>query len=63
MKHLLAHVAPALLVVKGVGTDTAAVLLAAAVNNPDRVRSEAAFAHLCGAAPIPPPPERRPASA
>jgi transposase len=53
LARLIAHVAPALLAVKGVGTDTAAGLLAAAVDNPDRVRSEAAFAHLCGAAPIP----------
>ncbi|MFE1829986.1 transposase, partial [Streptomyces yangpuensis] len=28
-------------------------LLASAGDNPDRLRSEAAFAHLCGAAPVP----------
>jgi transposase len=38
---------------KGVGTETAAVLLVAAGDNPQRLRSEAAFAHLCGVAPIP----------
>ena len=53
LTRLVARVAPALLAVKGVGTDTAAVLLAAAGDNPDRLRSEAAFAHLCGVAPIP----------
>jgi len=53
LARLLASVAPALLAVKGVGTDTAAVLLATAGDNPDRLRSEAAFAHLCGVAPIP----------
>lgn len=53
LTRLLAHVAPALLAIKGVGTDTAAVLLAAAGDNPERLRSEAAFAHLCGVAPIP----------
>jgi transposase len=53
LSHLVSHTAPALLAVKGVGTDTAAVLLAAAGDNPDRLRSEAAFAHLCGVAPIP----------
>jgi transposase len=53
LTRLLAHVAPALLAVKGVGTDTAAVLLATAGDYPDRVRSEAAFAHRCGAAPLP----------
>jgi transposase len=29
------------------------VLLVAAGDNPERLRSEAAFAHLCGVAPIP----------
>ena len=37
----------------GVGVDTAATLLVAAGDNPDRLRSEAAWAHLCGVAPIP----------
>jgi transposase len=45
--------APALAAVKGVGTDTAATLLVTAGDNPDRLRSEAAFAHLCGVAPLP----------
>ena len=33
--------------------DTAGQLLVTAGDNPQRLRSEAAFAHLCGAAPIP----------
>ena len=37
----------------GVGPDTAASLLLAAGDNPGRIRSEAAWARLCGAAPIP----------
>src|SRR5262249_2287375 len=37
----------------GVGPDTAAVLLIAAGDHPGRLRSEAAWAHLCAAAPIP----------
>jgi transposase len=45
--------APGLLSLFGVGTDTAAVLLIAAGDNPARLRSEAAWAHLCAAAPIP----------
>ena len=53
LDRLVARAAPALVAVKGVGTDTAAALLAAAGDNPDRLRSEAAFAHLCGVAPIP----------
>jgi transposase len=50
----LAHqAAPQLMAVKGVGADTAGALLAAAGDNPERLRSESAFAHLCGVAPIP----------
>jgi len=45
--------APALLDLHGVGADTAAILLAAAGDNPERIRSEAAWAHLCGVAPLP----------
>jgi transposase len=36
----------------GVGPDTAATLLIAAGDNPERLGSEASFAHLCGAAPV-----------
>jgi transposase len=36
----------------GVGYDVAAKLLVAAGDNPDRLRSEAAFANLCGVAPL-----------
>lgn len=35
------------------GSDTAAQLLITAGENPERLHSEAAFAHLCGVAPIP----------
>ena len=34
------------------GTDTSGALLVSAGDNPQRLRSEAAFAHLCGVAPI-----------
>jgi len=44
---------PGLLALYGVGTDTAALLLVAAGDHPERLRSEAARAHLCAAAPIP----------
>ena len=53
LDRLVAMAAPTLVAVKGVGTQTAAVLLVAAGDNPERLRSEAAFAHLCGVAPIP----------
>ncbi len=45
--------APTLLAIHGVGPDTAAILLIAAGDHPQRLRSEAAWAHLCAAAPIP----------
>ena len=35
------------------GYDVAGQLLVTAGDNPDRIRNEAAFAHLCGVAPIP----------
>ena len=37
----------------GVGVQTAGQLLVTVGDNPQRLRSEAAFGHLCGAAPIP----------
>jgi transposase len=36
----------------GIGVDGAAVLLAAVGDNPERIRSEAAFAAICGASPM-----------
>ena len=45
--------APGLIALHGVGPDTAALLLVAAGDHPERLRSEAAWAHLCAAAPIP----------
>jgi transposase len=50
---LVAARAPGLLALHGVGPDTAALLLIAAGDHPERLRSEAAWAHLCAAAPIP----------
>jgi transposase len=50
---LVAAWAPGLLSLHGVGPDTAALLLIAAGDHPGRLRSEAAWAHLCGVAPIP----------
>jgi transposase len=53
LDRLVTEAAPELVAVEGVGTDTAASLLIAAGDNPERLENEAAFAHLCGAAPIP----------
>ncbi|MFB6836186.1 IS110 family transposase [Streptomyces sp. NPDC056361] len=43
---------PQLLACYGVGPDTAATLLIAAGDNPERLRSEASFAALCGVSPV-----------
>jgi transposase len=53
LAELVEATAPSLLDVFGVGVDTAATLLTTVGDNPGRIVSEAAFAHLCGVAPIP----------
>ena len=45
--------APRTLALPGVGTEHAAQLLITAGGNPERLRSEASFAALCAASPIP----------
>jgi transposase len=50
---LATRACPALLAIGGVGTETAAQLLITCGDNPDRLRSQAAFAALCGVSPIP----------
>ncbi|SCF73660.1 IS110 family transposase [Streptomyces sp. Ncost-T10-10d] len=50
---LVTRAAPSLVALPGVGTETAGQLLITAGDNPDRLRSEASFAHLCAAAPVP----------
>ena len=53
LQALVSAAAPTLLALPGVVVDTAGQLLVTAGDNPQRLRSEAAFAHLCGVAPIP----------
>jgi transposase len=54
LERLVTQTAPALVATHGVGIDTAATLLVAVgQEDPRRLKSEAAFAHLCGVAPIP----------
>jgi transposase len=53
LDQLTTHAAAPLRDTFAVGPDTAATLLATAGDNPTRLRSEAAFAALCGASPIP----------
>jgi transposase len=53
MRQLLQAHYPQLLGLYGVGTIVAAQLVVTAGGNPQRIRSEAAFASLCGVAPLP----------
>jgi transposase len=53
LKTLTRAAAPRLLELVGVGFDIAAEMLVTAGDNSDRVLSEAAFAKMCGACPIP----------
>lgn len=50
---LIQSTAPTLLELHGVGVDTAASLLVTAGDNPDRLKNERSWAHLCGVTPIP----------
>lgn len=53
LKTLTAATAPRLIEAVGVGYDTAAQMLITAGDNTNRIKSEAAFAKMCGACPIP----------
>lgn len=52
LTELVNETAPALVTHVGVGVETASALLVAAGDNPERLRSERTFAHLCGVAPV-----------
>jgi transposase len=52
LDRLTRAAAPKLVALFGVGSDSAGALLVAAGDNPDRLRSNACFAMLCGASPI-----------
>ena len=52
LDRLTQSASPTLVAAFGVGPDTAATLLVTAGDNPQRLRSEAAFAALCGVSPI-----------
>ena len=53
LARLTAETAPALVAAFCIGTDIAATLLITAGDNPQRLKSESAFAALCGVNPIP----------
>ena len=50
--HAIRATAPQLLEISGIGPDTAAALLIAAGDNPERLATEASFAALCGVSPV-----------
>ena len=53
LRALVAQAAPRLLALPGVGVEVAGQVLTSAGDNADRLRSESAFAQLCGVAPVP----------
>jgi transposase len=53
LERLTGQVAPQLVTAFGIGPDTAAEVLIVAGDNPERIRTEAAWAKLCGVAPLP----------
>ena len=52
LERLVAEAAPELVLLPGVGTNHAATLLVLAGDNPERLKSEASFASLCGVSPV-----------
>lgn len=53
LASLVRHAAPSTVTLPGIGTDHAGQLLVTAGQNLERLHSEAAFARLCGVAPVP----------
>ena len=52
LDHLVAEVAPGLIVRPAIGTHHAATLLVLGGDNPERLDNEASFASLCGVSPV-----------
>jgi transposase len=52
LKRLVTQKAPALVCLPGIGVNHAATLLVLAGDNPERLKSEASFASLCGVSPV-----------
>ena len=53
LERLVRHQASALMAAPGIAVGTIAEMLIVLGDNPERIRSEAAFAKLCGVCPIP----------
>jgi transposase len=52
LERLVADAVPGLVSLPGIGTNHAATLLVLAGDNPERLKSEASFASLCGVSPV-----------
>ena len=52
LDRMVRQAAPELVSLAGIGTEHAAALLIVAGDNPERLRSEASFASLCGVSPV-----------
>jgi transposase len=52
LDRLVVETAPKLVSLPGIGTDHAATLLTVVGDNPERLKSEASFASLCGVSPV-----------
>ncbi len=52
LDRLVGETAPELVSLPGIGTDHAATLLIVVGDNPERLKSEASFASLCGVSPV-----------
>jgi transposase len=52
LRGLLTTALPTTMALRGVGPETAGQLLTTLADNPDRITTDARFAHLCGVAPI-----------
>ena len=52
LDRLVLETSPELVSLLGIGTDHAATLLTVVGDNPQRLRSEASFASLCGVSPV-----------
>jgi transposase len=52
LDRLVVETAPKLVSLPGIGTDHAATLLTVVGDNPERLKSKASFASLCGVSPV-----------
>ena len=58
IKPLVGELGPGLIDLEGIGVENAGAFIVAAGDNPERLKSEASFAMMCGASRSRPPAER-----